>query len=329
VAWTAGNPIPNPVLNSAMQIWQRGSSVAVTASSIVYTADRWQIATGVNQAFTVSQQATGNTTNLPNIQYCARFQRNSGQTGTTIVYQGQAFETVNSIPFVGKTVTLSFYARSGANFTAASNNLGVILQTGTGTDQNLFGFTATAYPINSAATLTTTWQRFTYTVALSSSITQIAPIFSYTPVGTAGTNDYFDVTGVQIDVGPVALPFRTNAPTLQGELAACQRYYILIARGLNSVIGLGFHYTATNVTSYITLPVDMRTAPTLDAFSGTNVFGFLRNGASTIFNSFTIDQANSRGVSIYNNTQASGIAGQAGYLFNATSSSYVAFSAEL
>jgi hypothetical protein len=60
---------------------------------------------------------------------------------------------------------------------------------------------------------------------LASSATQIAIAFDATWFGTAGVNDYFEVTGVQIDIGSVALPFRTYAATLKGELAASQRYY--------------------------------------------------------------------------------------------------------
>jgi hypothetical protein len=61
----------NPVINSAFQVWQRSTSVAVPASSQVYTADRWNLANGAN-AMVVARQSTNDTTNLPNIQYCAK-----------------------------------------------------------------------------------------------------------------------------------------------------------------------------------------------------------------------------------------------------------------
>jgi hypothetical protein len=58
----------NPVLNSAFQVWQRGTSMAGSATA--FCADRWNAyATG---STTFSRQVTGDTTNLPNIQYCAR-----------------------------------------------------------------------------------------------------------------------------------------------------------------------------------------------------------------------------------------------------------------
>jgi hypothetical protein len=256
----------NPVLNSAMQVWQRGTSISIAAStSLVYTADRWETSTNANQACTVSRQATGDTTNLPNIQYAMRFQRNSGQTGTGGVLMTQTLETVNSIPYAGKTVTLSFYARAGANYSAASSALVPLMYSGTGTDQNILsGLTGSTNPINSTVTLTTTWQRFTVTsTAIPTTSTQIGLAFYYTPTGTAGVNDYYEVTGVQIDVGSVALPFRTYAATIQGELAACQRYYFRTNASGNAYtqFGYGNTWSTTDIMLQVKLPVSMRTKP--------------------------------------------------------------------
>jgi len=97
--YTAGTVQANPVINSAMQVWQRGTSITVAASGGTYTADRWQSYRGATGS-TVSRQTTGDTTNLPFIQYAARVQRDSGNTGTSPIYFGQSFESVNSIPSV-------------------------------------------------------------------------------------------------------------------------------------------------------------------------------------------------------------------------------------
>ena len=72
------------------------------------------------------------------------------------------------------------------------------LQTGTGTDQNWISPTGQNLPINTSATLTTTWQRFSFTGAITSTAKQLFPYFVLTPVGTAGANDYFEITGVEI-----------------------------------------------------------------------------------------------------------------------------------
>jgi hypothetical protein len=124
----------NPFLNSAFDITQRGTSISGT-NAIIYTLDRWcAVSDGAGTGWTVSQQATGDTTNLPNIRYCARVKRTT--TGTSIIYLSQSIETANSVPFAGKTVTLSFYARKGSDFSASGSNLTVNFTTGTGTDQN-------------------------------------------------------------------------------------------------------------------------------------------------------------------------------------------------
>jgi hypothetical protein len=275
----------NPVLNSAMQVWQRGTSVAVSgAFALTYAADRWGFfRTGFATGMTVSRQVTGDTTNLPFIQYAQRVQRDSGNTSTGIIYSLQNFESINSIPFAGKTVTYSFYARAGANYSAASSALLYSVNTGTGTDQNLLnGYTGQATPILTTVTLTTTWQRFTATAALSSSATQIGVAFSYTPVGTAGANDYFEVTGVQLEVGSVATPFHTYAATIQGELSACQRYYYRqTAQTVYNNFALGIATTTTAAGIFLVPPVSMRVAPTSVDFSTLSLTDYTNNNAVT------------------------------------------------
>jgi hypothetical protein len=277
VAWTAGNPIPNPVLNSAFQVWQRGTSFTVGAAS-PYTADRWQANRGgLATGLTVSRQVTGDTTNLPFIQYAARIQRDSGNTSTATTTLWQNFESINSIPFAGKTVTFSFYARAGAQYSSTSNLLNINLYSGTGTDQNVnvAGFTSATQVITTNSTLTTNWQRFTYTGTVAPTATQLAMLFVCTPTNTAGpagANDYFDITGIQLDIGSVALPFRTYAGTLQGELAACQRYYYRSTQGLAySAYAMGVGATNTIAEIPIFNPTTMRTNPTSVDYSNLQV----------------------------------------------------------
>ena len=134
----------NPTLNSAMQIWQRGTSITQTAAGgRKYCADRWELLSpSSGAALTVSRQVTNDTTNLPFVQYCLRFQRDSGSTATAQVFLAQSFESINAIPYAGKTVTFSFYARAGANFSASGSILASRIDIGTGTDQNLLnGYT--------------------------------------------------------------------------------------------------------------------------------------------------------------------------------------------
>jgi hypothetical protein len=254
----------NPTINSCFDVWQRGTSFSLSASSgVVYTADRWSTATGANQACTISRQATSDTTNLPNVQYAYRWQRNSGQTGTGTLTLVNLFETTNSIPFIGKTVTYSFYARSGANF---SGTIRGTLYTGTGTDQSIWtGFTSQSSVIDTVFTPTTTWQRFTFSVTLASTVTQLATGFNWMPSGTAGAADYVEVTGVQLDIGSVALPVRRNAATIQGELAACQRYYVRLTNGgASEGLGpVGSAFSTTGVTAQFVPSVPLRVLPTV------------------------------------------------------------------
>jgi len=321
----------NPVINGATEIWQRGTSVAVAASTPSYTSDRWYYSNGANQASVISRQVTGDTTNLPNIQYCARVQRNSGQTGTSNTYFAQSFESVNSIPFTGQAVTLSFYARKGANYSATSNILTVYFNYGTGTDQSVItGYTGGANVVVQNATLTATWQRFTYTGTVPTTATELGLFFQTVPTGTAGVNDYYEVTGVQVELGSYATTFSRAGGTIQGELAACQRYYYraVAGTGYGILAPVAYTNTTTVATGNIQFPVTMRVAPTsLDS----SAISFLRY-ADSAFNmsSVALSANNNAFCTSITGTVSGATAGTVGRITGANDgNAYIGFSAEL
>jgi hypothetical protein len=316
----------NPVLNSAFQVFQRGTSTAIAASTMTYVADRWN--TNIpNTGITMSQQVTGDTTNLPSIQYCLRMQRLNGQTGTGLVQLAQSFESINSIPFAGKTVTVSYYARKGANYSQTSSQLGFSFYQGTGTDQNLLqSYTGATVAFSGLSTLTTTWQRFSYTGSVSASATEIALYFNWGPSGTAGAADYADVTGVQIDIGSVALPFRTYAGTIQGELAACQRYYQRkTSVGNATLFGMGQASSTTQAYYSIPIPVSFRVAPSV-AHSSAAGWTSSTGGAGGTIAAF---QMSADSVSLQISGGAGLVAGNASALVGTSGSAYLELSAEL
>ena len=212
-----------------------------------------------------SQQVTGDTTNLPFVRYCARVQRTAANTSTSTLEFAQALENTDSARFIGQTVTFSFYARKGANYSGVSSTLAAIVQTGTGTDQSWWNMTGTAQPISTSTTLTSTWQRFQYTATLSASATQVGFCFRFAGVGTAGAADYYEVTGVQLELGSIATPFaKMGAGIVQSELAACQRYYYR-ANYQGSTAYANFGTGAASSTTQVRLdtffPVSLRVSP--------------------------------------------------------------------
>jgi hypothetical protein len=316
----------NGCLNSNFSIWQRGTTNVTTAQA--YTADRWQ--KGGATHFGVSRQVTGDTTNLPFIQYCARVQRTASSAVTSNMDINQSFETVNSIPFVGKTVTFSFYARAGANYSATSNLLNGTIYTGTGTDQNLIAtYTGAATPISVNATLTTTWQRFSGSGTISSSATELAIYIQGTPTGTAGANDYYEVTGVQIEIAGSASAYSPATPTYQSELAACQRYYYRQSAVESfSDFGLGFAVSTTSSRIEISMPVTMRVAATSLEYSTLILWD--GSGTNTTVTSAALGEVNLQRLRLTIGV-ASGLTQYRPYslLANNSTSAYVGFSAEL
>lgn len=257
----------NGIINGAMDIWQRGTSFA-SQGNIFYTADRWA-AYRAALGQTVSRQ----TASLEGFQYSIRSQRDSGNTSTAVNHLFYSMESNDSVRYANKAVTLSFWAKAGANYSSGSSALSLQWTTGTGTDQSIInGYTGAINITSTSATLTTSWQRFSYTGTASSNTNEMGVLFASTPVGTAGANDWFEITGVQVEFGSVATNFkRAGGGTIQGELAACQRYYVRFTPNgatngwLTAFTGAGFSTTAVRIG--VPLPVQMRTTPTSVEFS--------------------------------------------------------------
>lgn len=217
----AGNAIyqgVNLLINGDMQIAQRGTSINGTTQG--YCLDRWAYQS--NSSFTISQVA-GPTSGSQRLQ----FQRNNGATSTLAMNLGQSVVRDKCIGLAGNTVTLSFIAKCGANYSSTSKNLNIAVNTGTGSSdsQALFGsFTGSTAVISQAQPLTTSEVLYTFTsAAVGSTVTQIAVIFSATPIGTAGVSDWFQISDVMLQVANSIGTYQRVG--FQNSLLDCQAYY--------------------------------------------------------------------------------------------------------
>jgi hypothetical protein len=320
----------NACYNSAFDIWQRGTSFAATGATNQYAADRWLIYRGVGSS-TFSRQAAGSlgTTPAQIAQYCMRVARDSGNTATNEIYLMQTFENVDSNAYLGKTVVFSFYARKGANFSEANSYVTGAIVTGTGTDQNQLNFTGFSALQNTNFTLTTSWQRFQMTATVPTNVTQIGVRFFYAPTGTAGAADYFEVTAVKFETGSIASTFNRQNATIQGELAACRRYYQKFG-GNNTYefIGQGFAGTTTLLSVPIQLDTPMRVVPTSVDFS---TLCWWIGGAVTAISAATLQSNSNSTFKPVIAMTTTGVTANSTYgiLTNNSTSGYIALNAEL
>ena len=300
-----------------------GSSTATVTSNTatVLTFSAWTGGTPSTGSFSIVGQIS--------FQYAHRVQRNSGTSGTAGMYLCQSLETKNSIPMAGQTVTWSFWARAGANYSQSGSTLYVQLVTGTGTDQNvLVSYTGQASPINTVVGITTSWQKFTLTTPIASTVTEIAPLWAQIPTGTAGANDYFDITGVQLEIAPQATPFSRAGGSIGGELALCQRYYQQpVSTASYQIFGVGTMYSATSLTCLIPLIVQMRIAPSV-TFSANSNWNIQQAGgfAVTSLSAFTVTPT---AINASVNTSISLLSGGGGILISNGSGAAIYITAEL
>jgi hypothetical protein len=220
----SGFGFKNRIINGGIQIAQRGTTYALTTSIAYGSIDRFAALQATAANGVLAQVASG----LTGFTYALKAGRNNAATGTGIVEIAQAIESQNSMDLQGNPVTLSFWAKAGANFSAASSLITVQLASGTGTDQSISAqtggsWTGVTYPINTTQAITTAWVRYSLTGTLPSNTNQVGIQIYYTPVGTASADDNIYITGVQLEKGSTATSF--DYRPYGTELALCQRYY--------------------------------------------------------------------------------------------------------
>lgn len=315
----------NLIINGAMQVAQRGTSISRSASNIDYTFDRFLSRSNSSCTHTVTQE-----TDVPDgFQNSLKVVRDSGQTGSTIRLE-QPIETNVMTQCRGKKVTLSFYAKKDSG--ASVSTLSVNLFTGDGTEGQR-AITAYANEVRAidaeTATLTNSWQRFTFTSSstLITDLTQMAVQLVYSPTGTAPSNDGYFITGIQLEVGDVATPFEheSYAATLQ----KCQRYYLQICNGSGDVISTGSFLAggANQIRGAVQFPVEMRAGPTVISNSGSGYFDL--EGVTNFTGPMLIAYNNTRSCLLYYTNPSALTNGLAGLLRSSNASASLALQAEL
>lgn len=215
--------------NGGLEVWQRGTSIAVAASTTAYTADGWYLATGTNQASVVARQAGLVNTN----GFAARVQRNNGQTGTGTMRFAFPLDTDELIRPVGNTIQLIFTVRAGANWSPTSGTLTYNIYFGTAAAAKRAGsaYTGETNPITGSINLTAGGSAVQVAAISTSTIGTVAQAeiqFSWIPTGTAGTNDWFEIDDLDMRTVPTGLAIPTlvfESTDFVMDLTRCLRHY--------------------------------------------------------------------------------------------------------
>lgn len=311
----------NFIINGGMDVWQRGTSLTFAQSWANFPTDRFKFnprngaGTGTRYELSVPSE-----TSIVPCQYALKIAMTSSATSKPklATYLGE------SQFYYGKTLTLSFYMK-------ASKSISV--------DVSADLIWANADNVSTASTIsvTTSWQRFSYTFSLSPSGTYnySTDLWGLLPQWEFPSSDTYDVyiSGVQLELGSAATLFSRSGGTMAGEVASCQRYF---NRAINGSINGNYRLSGGQAISTsaaeinYSFPVPMRTSPTLSVSSASHFMVINSTGGvagyPTGLSGGILTPTNAR----VDATGASGlIAGNATSLQVANSSATLDFNAEL
>ena len=344
----------NIAINGAMLVAQRGTS---TTDELYGTVDRFNKQTGgTDEAVTQSQAdvASGTTPYSQGFRKTFRL-TNGNQTG------GAGVTDYASIYYYLEGQDIS---RSGWDYTSASSYITLSYWVKASVAQTYYArfraYSSSQYEYSWSMVLSAdTWTKITVSIPGNSNLANLVstnaigafiqwvPFYGtdYTDSGhtlnswavkdnNSAFPDYtstwwttddstFEITGVKLEVGSSATDFEHRS--YGTELALCRRYYLKWAEGATDQIGVGFYETASQVTTIIHFPSQMRVAPSLDYVTGTSYYQL----GSDVFDVLQIYSADQDQLQLYTGALVSGTQGDAGMLITGHASAYVAFDAEL
>jgi hypothetical protein len=333
---TGTGPV-NAIINGAFEINQRGFTSSTAGG---FGFDRWNTAisggtvTASAQTFTTGSGPAAGIEPRNFYRVITSGQSTAGHFALLI----QNIEDVRTL--AGQTVTLSFYAKAGSGTPKIAGE--IYQYFGTGGSPSAVVET----PIGSS-TISTSWARY--------SLTFVVPSLSGKTIGTNNDsalavnlwvssgatfatrsssigiqNNTFDIWGVQVEAGSTATPFRRNANSIQGELAACQRYYYRIT-SLNSfgVMVTGGATGSTTGRVYANMPPQMRTVSAIDN-SALSTIRYADGANAAAITSLALTDSSSAIIPLDFVTTGGMTSGRVTWLQgNNTSSAFIGFSAEL
>jgi hypothetical protein len=344
--------LKNRIINGDMRIDQRnaGASVTVSNGTITYITDRWNIYEDTSGAISAQQSTTVPTgfTNSFLTTVTSAGTATSGQLcrlqqkieGFNVADLG--FGTVNA-----QSITISFWARSSLTGTYCVNvrNSAVdrsYVATYTISSANTFeyktitipGDTSGTWLANNGTGLIVCWDLGSGSSANTTAGSWVAGNKENTSaqanwIGTASATFY--ITGVQLEQNTTATPFERRL--YNQELANCQRYYWQqispAASAGTRPLGVGSYLLTGYIEWFAQFPVPMRAAPSVVSPTVVGGYEIYRAGAADSFDVVGLGSSNTNTAFLYNNTQVSGTAGQAGSVYCNSASTSLAFSAEL
>ena len=282
----------NRLINGDFQVWQRGTTFAPTTGVQTNVADRWQaFINGTVGSLSISrseltqgrrQQIKALTGSAPS--YGFQWVQNTAGSGQTVKYFEEKIENLRQFQSCAVRVSFIGFCSSG------SVDCGAVLLYDYGTGGSP---TATAASSSSPFTLTSTVQRFAFTITV--------PDFSSDTFGSDGPHTSFmrarinlplnathnvTFTDFQVEVGEATTPY--DRRQFADELRDCQRYYFKTfpyATTPAQNAGITGAKTWLNVrgnsaaceTNAETFPVPMRVAPTITTYNPSAANAQVRN----------------------------------------------------
>ena len=274
----------NLVINGAMNVAQRGTSVASLSSTATYsTCDRFMVQYGSSGTFTESQSTTAPSGFSNSLKLdCTTADSSPNYLLISQRIEGQNVQHLKKGTSSAVSTTLSFYVRSSKTGTYQVNlrdidNTRIIGATYTISSADTWeqkiitfaGDTTGAFDNDTAASLDIEWWLASGSTYNSGAVPTAweAAANGDRAAGLnvaigASTSDDFHITGVQLELGEQATPFEHRS--FADDLALCQRYYQRITADASyTAFAAGLCTTTTQMICALKYTTTMRASPTL------------------------------------------------------------------